>query len=113
MVLKLAPTHIFVVAHSILHCLQGLPAVLEAYKYATGRSESLGIFPTVMLVGTAVEVILCYKYRQGYFENPTPPMVIFVVVTMLLGSLVVFPVVWFGMIKPSMTRTSFLTETIG
>jgi hypothetical protein len=99
MVLKLAPTNGFVVMYLVLHAFHGLPAMLEGYQYAIGESETIGNFGITFILLVLSETWLCYKFREEYFAAPVPGYLKLVVPVTVLAVFVVFPLVWFGLMK--------------
>jgi hypothetical protein len=99
MVLKLAPTNGFVVVSLFLHGFHGLPAMLEGYQYAIGESETIGNFALTFIVLILSETWFCYRFRDGYFEAPIPGYTKVIAVVTVLLVVVVFPGVWFGLLK--------------
>jgi phosphatidylserine synthase 2 len=99
MVLKLAPTNGFVLMYCFLHSFHGLPAMLEGYRYAIGASDTIGNFGMTFLLLVMSETWMVYRFSDGYFLEPTPPLVKVAVLTTALAVLVVIPLVWFGIFK--------------
>jgi phosphatidylserine synthase 2 len=99
MVLKLAPTNGFVIAHCALHAIQGFPAMFEAYRYAIGASETIGNFGITFIILVLSECWLIYRFSEGYFTEPMPLSVRILVPIAALIALVVFPLMWFGLLK--------------
>jgi hypothetical protein len=99
MVLKLAPTNGFVIWYLILHGLHGLPAMLEGYQYAIGASDTIGNFGVTFIILVLSETWLIYRFREGYFTEPVPTHIAIIVPLVILVVCVIFPLVWFGLLK--------------
>ena len=104
MVLKMAPTNPIVVSLLFLHLVVAMPAVLEYYMYAVGDRDSIGAFGSACIMLIVSELALTLRCGKGYFDIPTPIHVkisVFIVAAILL----IFPVIWFGILKKGEKET--------
>ena len=99
MILQLPLQSTWIMIMLALHITLAEPAMCEGYMYATGKRNTIGNAGCCLVLAIAVEDILIARCSEGYFTAKTPTHVAVLSGLFFLVTLVIFPLVWFKILK--------------
>ncbi|KAI9328322.1 phosphatidyl serine synthase-domain-containing protein [Zopfochytrium polystomum] len=91
--------HFINIARLVMYFFLCMPAVREAYQYLTDKNcKKFGMHAWITTANILTEALICVKFGQGEFPNPTPkPVLIFWAI--FLSCLAIYPLYAFVLKK--------------